>query len=165
VRLVGRLLTVGHLQFHSHSVHRQRPMSCLKTTLAIIIFGVLPAFAYGESCANGICCAEWKVEQFRSGKHWADIRKSSYELLETTVETSKKTDRQLCSYFHGTDCDVTYSSPMCAAAAPREAARGSRPVCPGYSGDIPLNARACRAGETPAIVDFYGKNLSCSWCY
>lgn len=39
------------------------------------------------------------------------------------------------------------------------------PVCPGYTGTIPPRARSCRSGETPAVIDFYGKHLSCSWCY
>ena len=115
----------------------------------------------GSTCANSLCCTEWKVQQYRSGKYWADIKKPTYDSLSNSVESSKAMDRRLCNYFHGDDCSVTYSTPMCATATPREA----RPTCPGYRGVIPSGARTCRGGEAPAVVDFYGKNLSCSWCY
>jgi hypothetical protein len=42
---------------------------------------------------------------------------------------------------------------------------GPKPDCPGYEKPFPIGARACRATEIPRVVEFYGKNLSCSWCY
>jgi hypothetical protein len=41
----------------------------------------------------------------------------------------------------------------------------SAPNCPGYPKPIPDSARACRQAEVPAVVDFYGPNRSCAWCY
>jgi hypothetical protein len=140
----------------------RKPVRCF----LVSFLSILPQTAHAVStCAGGLCCTAWQVAQFRAGKHWADIKEPTYESLERVVENSKNTDRRLCNYFHGTDCSVTYSNPTCATPAPHKAISGSAPSCPGYRGIIPPAARACRTGETPAIVDFYGKNLSCAWCY
>jgi hypothetical protein len=129
------------------------------------ILSALPQVAHGQAtCSGGLCCSAWQVEQFRNGKPWAHITKPTYESLEEAIESSKKTDRQLCNYFHGSDCGVTYSNPVCATSASSRPSSG-QPSCPGYRGTIPAGARACGSGETPAVVDFYGKNLSCAWCY